>query len=238
MTSLDGRGLPEPTWRSQCGRAYLYRDDCANVLKAIPTGAVDAVVTDPPYDDKTHDGHLSGVVERQSLGFMPLNNFDGLIDSLVGIANRWVVMTCATSHCLAAMNRDDFIRMGIWVKPNGAPQFTGDRPGTGWEAVAMFHRKGQKRWNGGGHHAVWTHCTETGAHPTQKPVGLVLKWLEQFTDAKDVLLDPFMGSGTCGVAALRLGRCFIGVEISDAYFKIAKERIVAELAQTSLFGAK
>lgn len=219
----------------EIGGATLYLGDCREILPTLPR--VDAVITDPPYDEKTHSGHLSNAADRQELGFEKLEDFQGFLDSCVEAANRWVVMTCATSHCLESMARPDFIRMGVWVKPNGAPQFTGDRPGTGWEAVAIFHRKGRKRWNGGGHHAVWTHAIESGMHPTQKPIGLFSRFVDQFTERGETILDPFMGSGTTGLAASMMGRKFIGIEREPKYFEIACRRIEDAQRQESLFAA-
>lgn len=216
----------------EIGNATLYLGDCMDILRTL--GKVDAVITDPPYDAKTHDGHLSNAIDRQELGFAMLDDFDGLIDCLVSKTNRWVLMTCATSHALKAQSREDFVRLGVWVKPNGAPQFTGDRPGTGWEAVAIFHRKGKKRWNGGGHHAVWIYNIESGVHPTQKPLGLVCRWVQQFTESGELIFDPFMGSGTTGVAAIQMGRKFIGIERESKYFDIACKRIEQATAQGSL----
>jgi len=218
----------------EIGNATLYLGDCMDILPTLDK--VDAVITDPPYDAKTHNGHLSNAADRQELGFSMLEDFGGMVDSLVAKSERWVLMTCATSHALEAQQRDDFIRLGVWIKPNGAPQFTGDRPGTGWEAVAIFHRKGRKQWNGGGHHAVWTHNIESGMHPTQKPIGLVSRWVEQFTNAKEVILDPFMGSGTTGVAAVQMGRKFIGIEREPKYFEIACKRIEDAQRTLDMFG--
>lgn len=216
------------------GNATLYLGDCMEILPMLEK--VDAVITDPPYDARMHNGHLSTAANRQGLGFDMLVDFGGLVDSLVNKSNRWVVMTCATSHALEAQQRDDFIRLGVWIKPNGAPQFTGDRPGTGWESVAIFHRKGRKRWNGGGHHAVWIHNIESGMHPTQKPIGLVSRWVEQFTDLNETIFDPFMGSGTTGVAAVQMGRKFIGIEREPKYFEIACRRIEDAQRSVDMFG--
>ncbi|MBV9505022.1 MAG: site-specific DNA-methyltransferase [Acidobacteriia bacterium] len=127
------------------------------------------------------------------------------------------------------------VRFGIWLKPNGAPNFSGDRPGTGWEAIVILHGEGKKHWNGGGHHAVWICNPERGDHPTQKPLPLLLDWVKKFTDEGDTVLDPFMGSGTTGVACLKLGRSFIGIERREDYFNTARARMEAAHAQRDLF---
>lgn len=217
------------------GGATLYLGDCMDILPTLPK--VDAVITDPPYDNITHDKHLSNAAQRQELGFDSVSEekIQKIVDGLVHLAERWVVMTCATSHALAIQNRKDFVRLGIWVKPNSAPQFTGDRPGTGWEAVAILHRKGRKRWNGGGHHAVWTVPIEQGQHPTQKPIRLISDWVSAFTDGGEIILDPFMGSGTTGVACAQMGRNFIGIEREPKYFDIACKRIEQAYAQGQMF---
>ena len=129
------------------------------------------------------------------------------------------------------------MRFGLWVKPNYPPQISGDRPATGWEAVAILHRQGKKQWNGGGHCAVWqdTNALQNQKeHPTQKPISLYSKWIELFTNPGDTVLDPFMGSGTTGVACMKLGRNFIGIEKDAGYFKIAERRIAEAQAQLAL----
>jgi len=74
--------------------------------------------------------------------------------------------------------------MGIWRKPDGAPQFTGDRPGTGWEGVAICHRDGKKYWNGGGKHAFWNipKNENNSGHPTGKPYRLLMFFVSDFTE--------------------------------------------------------
>ena len=122
------------------------------------------------------------------------------------------------------------VRFGIWRKPDGAPQFTGDRPGTGWEAVAICHREGKKRWNGGGHHAFWSFpCARGSGHPTEKPIRLFQSFVEQFSDPGETILDPFMGSGTTLRAAKDLGRKAIGIEIEEKYCEIAVKRLKQEV---------
>jgi DNA modification methylase len=75
----------------------------------------------------------------------------------------------------------------------------------------------------------------SGEHPTQKPVDLMAWLCETYTNKNEMILDPFMGSGTTGVACVRTGRKFIGVEISEEYFEIAVKRITDAYNQTALF---
>jgi DNA modification methylase len=82
------------------------------------------------------------------------------------------------------------------------------------------------RWNGGGKRAVWTTSVEPqNGHPTPKPLSLIKEWILDFTDQNNLVCDPFMGSGTTGVACVQMGRKFIGIERERKYFDIACRRI-------------
>ena len=220
------------------GDSLLFLGDCLEVLPTL--GRVDVTITDPPYGEATHVGaRTKKTISSAHIDFksMSRDQFVLMCREVVSVTNRWVVMTCDWKY--ATIIEEDglpLIRLGVWVKTNSAPQFTGDRPGGGWEAVAILHRNGHKRWNGGGSRAVWdipleADVAEKGKHPTQKPVRLLLKWTAQFSDHGETVLDPFMGSGTTGVACVRQGRKFIGIERERKYFDIACERISKEHAQ-------
>jgi len=226
--------------KEQIGSATLYRADAFVIMPTL--GLVDSIITDPPYNAKTHKGARTtrggqpvGLVDFDSLTETQFTEFCG---NAVAQAKRWVVMSCAWQH--AALLEEagvPLVRLGIWHKPNGAPQFTGDRPGTGWEAIAILHREGRKHWNGGGHHAVWVCNVEHGEHPTQKPLKLLLDWVAKFTDEGETVLDPFMGSATTGVACVKLGRRFIGVEKRADFFELACRRIADAHNQANLFAS-
>jgi site-specific DNA-methyltransferase (adenine-specific) len=124
-----------------------------------------------------------------------------------------------------------WVRAGVWDRTDGMPQLSGDRPAQGAEGVAIMHgRTIKKRWNGHGLRGLWTYGVERGDrhHPTTKPLGLMLRLVEIFTDPGDLVLDPFCGSGTTGVACIRLGRRFIGIEKDATYAAVARERLEAE----------
>lgn len=208
----------------------LYEGDCLEVLHGLSDGEVDHTITDPPYGEKTHKGARTGRLDRSLVDFDCIDEktFMQVCRESVRVSNRWVLMTCEWRHAAYCEinNQESFVRCGVWIKPDSAPQFTGDRPGTGWEAILILHRPGKKKWNGGGHHAVWKHPVErNNVHRTQKPLGLVRQWIREFTDAGDTILDPFAGSGTTGVAAILEGRKSILIEKDPKYCDIIRRRI-------------
>ena len=210
----------------------IYHGDCRKIL---PLGTVDCVITDPPYSDVTHAGARTKPIRNKGeagvlLDFPPIGVAQ-LRHVLACDVRRWTVAfmdwrhISEFEHCPPAQTR--FVRFGIWVKPNGAPQFTGDRPATGWEGIAIMHREdAAMRWNGGGTRAVWTHPHPGGdLHPTQKPEELLRSLVRLFSDAGEIVLDPFMGSGTTLLAAKELGRKAIGIELEERYCEIAANRL-------------
>lgn len=224
--------LPEPYYQD-C-HCTIYNADCGEVLPYLDP--VDLVLTDPPYDAGTHGKHLSSVSARRSLGFehMPLEALQAVCNELLRLSRGWVLLTC---HWGYVGELPGLVRFGLWIKPNGAPQFTGDRPGTGFEAIAILHKPGRKAWNGGGKHAVWTYPRPNGDHPTQKPLALYKRLISDFLVCEDshlpvpkrrYILDPFMGSGTALLAAKELGYSAIGIEASREYCDVAIKRLRQE----------
>lgn len=216
----------------------LHCGDALEYMRGMADASVDHVMTDPPFGEQTHKGARTGNGDDILIDFASINDqqFVDLCAQCVRVARRWVLMTCEWRHAAIAEQAGlPVVRLGVWVKPNGAPQFTGDRPGTGWEAVLILHREGMKRWNGGGHHAVWTiNKIEAKYHPTQKPLPLLKKWITQFTDVGETILDPFCGSATTGVACIQTSRHFVGVEIDPVHHKTGLKRIQDAAAQPML----
>ena len=128
-------------------------------------------------------------------------------------------------------------RTCIWVKPDGKPQYSGDRPGIGYEAIVACHAPGRSSWNGGGSHGVF--IVNKGGDPrpgpqTQKPLALMELLVRLFSNPGELILDPFAGSGTTGVTAVRLGRRFLGWEMSPTYADMARKRIARAREQLEL----
>lgn len=225
----------------------IYRGNGWTIINAkwedAELAEVDAVISDPPYDARTHGGgrssakakgrEISGAVD---LSFPPVDPAT-IGPPLVALARRWAVLFCAVEqlgHYQAALGHA-YIRSGVWVKAGCTPQFTGDRPAQWGEAIAMCHRKGRKKWNGGGHRVFFNNPTVPSGknhpprlHETQKPLSIMIRLVELFSNPGEIVLDPYCGSATTGVACLRRGRDFIGCEMQPHYAEIAAERLAAE----------
>jgi DNA modification methylase len=229
----------------------IYHGDCREVLPTL--GPVDHVITDPPYEAEAHlqgrrivrwHGDVRKVEGYEAIDFAPMSA--ELREQVAGLLStrtrRWALAFCQSEAAMkwravfegAGMT---YRRTCFWVKPDGQPQLSGDRPGVGCEAIVAMHAKGRSRWNGGGKVGIFTHVranngTTKNDHPTTKPEPLMRELTHLFTDAGETILDPFMGSGTTLVAAKRLGRRAIGIEREEKYCEIAAKR----LAQGALFG--
>lgn len=223
----------------------IYLGDCREVLPGLER--VDHVITDPPYEAEAHTQQRrvkrgGGVMEVEPLSFDPVTPElrEYVARWVAALARRWVLTFCqveASPLWRAAYERWslNYRRTCIWVKPDGMPQYSGDRPGMGYESLVAMHANGKSRWNGGGRHGVFTINKAEGVganeHPTQKPTRLMRELVRLFTDRAELILDPFMGSGTTLVAAKNLGRKAIGIEIEEKYCEIAAERLRQRVMQ-------
>ncbi len=100
-----------------------------------------------------------------------------------------------------------------------------------------MHAPGASKWNGGGSHGVFTinkGGDERSGHPTQKPLALMDRLVRLFSDRGELVCDPFLGSGSTGVAAVRAGRRIVGWELDPGFFKIAESRISATREQLEI----
>jgi site-specific DNA-methyltransferase (adenine-specific) len=106
--------------------------------------------------------------------------------------------------------------------------------------VTSWCAPGYSRWNGGGRRNMFQHPTNQsdrdGRHPTEKPLSLFAELIGLFTDPGQLICDPFMGSGTTGLACIKRGRRFVGIEKDPKYFDIACERIDFAARQPDMFG--
>ena len=200
----------------------LHLGDCLQVMRGIADKSIDAVITDPPY----------------------------------GLGNKWTGGTWFTKNVYAtdkvdwdtkppqeivdyivSMNKPTVIWGGnyfvlppsrgwlVWSKINSMPTMADiELAWTNLDKPAKQYRSLRSGWN--------------RQHPTEKPVGLMVWAILHTTNPGDTILDPFMGSGTTGVACIQTGRNFIGIEIDPTYYAIAERRIKDAQMQPALFDQK
>ena len=214
---------------------------------------VDHVITDPPYEKIMHDSKKSSRVMKgganaglRKLDFGPIDSIRGEFVRLSSnVCDGWFVAFCTVEGVArwadainpAAMK---YKRACTWIKPDSTPQLNGQGPAQGAECfVTAWAGKGHARWNAGGKRGVYQHCvngpTRHGGHPTEKPIPLMSELVADFTNPGQTILDPFMGSGTTGVACAKMGRRFIGIELDAKYFDIACKRIEEGYSQPDFF---
>ena len=198
----------KPTWESDCGDVKLWQGDCLEVMATWPDGAVDAVVTDPPYGINANNQTLGRGRKRFYRG----GDWDSKAPSV-----EWL-LKFGTEHVFWGGNYLSDLPVSadwlVWHKLNDGRSFS--EVELAWTNVGCRGRHFSHHWSG-----------ETKRHPTQKPLR-VMQWCIGFTSGATIA-DPFMGSGTTGVAAVRAVRKFWGVELEPQYFEIAKRRIQDEL---------
>lgn len=196
----------------------LYRGDCLDVLRTLPDGSVDCVVTDPPYnvgysytstDDRRPD------YEQWCSAWLSecLRISSGAVCISPGNVN--VAMWCRISPPKWLL---------CWWKP--AAMGRSPVGFCNWEPMLLY---GKSKGRGGCDvvRACIKPDPELEGHPCPKPLDWGKGFVELLTKSGMTVLDPFMGSGTTGVACVNTGRKFIGIELDPDYFKIAKRRIAA-----------
>ena len=228
------------------GAATLYRGDALEILPGLE--GIDHIVTDPPYEAVLHRAAAAGRVRRTDGRAVPRGaDFEGIDEireavgrALVAASRGWVLaFTLAEGvgawrdALQAAGGRYDTCL--AWIKPDAAPRFNGQGPARGFEClVSAWCGRGHRSWNGGGRRGVFTYPTAKGGHPTAKPVPLMAALIQLYTRPGDLVCDPFMGGGSTGLAALALGRRFLGIERDEAHFALACERLDAAARQPAL----
>jgi site-specific DNA-methyltransferase (adenine-specific) len=227
----------------------LHQGDCLAGLAELDDASVDVVITDPPYEAEANTSQrlvarAGGKLEVEPIAFPPITEAQRSASArhMARLARRWILVFCQVEAAMkwrVALEAGGAVykRTCLWVKPDGKPQYSGDRPGIGYESIVVCHAPGRSRWNGGGSHGVFIvnkgGDPRTG-HQTQKPVALMELLVRLFSNPGELILDPFVGSGTTGVAAIRLGRRFLGWEMNFEYVAIAERRMAAAREQLEL----
>ena len=206
----------------------LMQGDCLELMKGIPDGSVDMVLSDIPY----------GEVSQKSSGLRRLDRGNAdtceidlgtMVNEAVRVCSGSFYVFCGTgqiSEITTHFKRHNLTtRLCAWEKSNPSPM-NGTRLWLSGMEFCIFARKPKSTFNEHCQKALWKFPVgRSKVHPTEKPVKLMQRLIKASSNEGDTVLDFTMGSGTTGVACKTLNRDFIGIELDENYYNIAKERI-------------
>jgi DNA modification methylase len=202
--------------------------DCLELMKRIPDASIELILTDIPYD----------VVNRKSGGLRNLDKKDADIltfdlEEFINQAHRIckgsIYIFCSTEQVSeirgGLVSKGMTTRLCIWEKSNPSPM-NGEYMWLSGVECCVFGRKKGAVFNEKCKNTVWKFASpKSKVHPTQKPSKLFEYIISVSSNESDTILDPCLGSGTSVIAAKTLGRKFIGIDISQEYCEIARQRI-------------
>lgn len=217
----------------------LYQGDCLEVMKNIEDGSVDLVVTDPPYEIATTGAGIYKQADKQyvkELNGMKDGFSEEVLEELCRVMKKInIYFFCSQKQIIPLL--DYFVKkkkcnwnLISWHKTNPIPA-CGNKYLTDTEFILFFREKGVKVYGSFDTKRTWyaTPLNQSDkkkyGHPTVKPLSILENLVVNSSQEGEVVLDCFMGSGSTGVACLNTNRNFIGIELDEGYFNIAKKRI-------------
>ena len=221
----------------------LRQGDCLEVLKSMPSESIDLIVTDPPYKttSRGNAGNSGGMLQKEINKKGQVFNFNDI--DCEKYAPEFYRVLKDGSHCYIMTNHINlihilntftangfhFIKSLIWDKGN---KIMGQYYMSQFEYILFFRKgKGIKINNCGTSDILSVpnkklkDTNGKNLHDTEKPVNLMKILIENSSAENELVLDPFMGIGSTGIACMNTNRNFIGIELDQEYFEIAKERI-------------
>ena len=222
-------GIINPTWESDCGTVKLWLGDCLEIMQSWPNGAVDAVVTDPPYGINTKSagaGKLNPWADMCNSAFWYaawMNEVRRIAKCAWSFLNWRSMVTFQKAACDIQWPIESLcVWDKCWIGPGGT---MGLRPS--YELIAFWQngRGIQDRGIPDVQRFPWS--SHKLYHPAEKPVDAMRFCIDSCK--AEAVADPFMGSGTAGVAAVSLDCQFWGIELDPKHFETAKRRIQDEL---------
>ena len=221
-------------------RGVILNGDCFDLLKKLKDNSVDLIITDPPYEFAQHGGGGAfGSKKREYHNELEdskiVDGFDySLLNEFIRVMKKVnLYIWCNKEQLLTYLKFFENYNVDLltWHKTNPVPTCN-NKYLSDTEYLLFFREKGVKVY-GSYKTKKKYYVTPTNKsdkekynHPTVKPLEIINNLVINSSQDNDVILDPFMGSGTTGVAALQNNRKFIGMEIDENYFNIARERLL------------
>lgn len=243
----------------------LNLGDCRDGMRGHPDKSFDHAILDSAYEEEAHnqgrrivvgswaqqqaDPRSRTVTEKQ-ISYPPITEEERteVAAQVARLTRRWILAFCQAEA--AHKWRAAFVtagaqpfRIGIYWKEDAQPQYNGQGPGVGWEAIVICHglpRKGPTRWNAGGKCGRWDASADARFGKAldvdgQKPLRLMRQLLQDFTDPGERVLIPYSGAATAEVACVELGRDFESWEVEPKHFEIGQARLLDAKRQEQLF---
>lgn len=234
-------------------KIQLYKGNCIDVMKKIHPSSVDFILTDPPYNLGKFMKNRQTNLKKMRENFFGAAGWDDLeyeewiahMEEFFEVSAKTLKKGGTLLIFMSLLKVESIVKIaekygfyykttGIWHKLNPMPRNMNLHFINSTEAWIYFINKGRTgTFNNNGkaiHDFFETSLTPSnekkyGKHPTQKPEQLLEHFIQVLSNEHDVIMDPFMGSGTTGKVAVRNRRNFIGIELSPEYYQIAKNRI-------------
>jgi site-specific DNA-methyltransferase (adenine-specific) len=218
----------------------LYNGNCLEIMKDIPNESIDLIVTDPPYLIKYKTNRRKNKEHDFCSEILNDDNYE-MISSYIKECYR-IMKNNTAIYMFCNCDKVDYFKqelekagfkiknMIIWVKNNHTAGDLKAQFGKQYEIIFLAN-KGRCEFNGKRITDVWNFDKVVGnkqVHQNQKPVDLLEQCILKHSKEKDIVFDGFMGSGSTGVACKHTNRNFVGIELDDNYFEIAKKRIEEE----------
>jgi len=217
----------------------VYNEDCLEGMKQIPNKSVDLVITDPPYLIDTVGSGLYSQKDKQyikELNFMKDGFSKEILDEICRVMKKInLYIFCSQKQIIPLL--DYFVRekkcnwnIITWHKTNPIPA-CGNKYLTDTEYVLFFREKGVKIY--GDYQTKFTYYLTSlnqkdkkkYNHPSIKPLNILQNFIINSSKEGEIILDPFMGSGTTAIACMNTNRNYIGFELDKGYYDIILERI-------------
>ena len=229
----------------------LLHGDCFNAIESLENGSINMILTDPPYEISNSGG---GMMDRDNRNFIRNIDSMGMAKSSFDVIkflnicipkfkdlqsfNGVFFLSLKQLHLYIQFAIDNKLQYGLtyWHKSDPAPLCNNKYLNDIELCIYIKGKKARIMGNYSTKSMVYKSATNRKdkklyEHPTIKPVELIEKYLINHSNESDIILDPFMGSGTTGVACINTNRNFIGIELDDKYFDIAKTRISETVKQ-------
>lgn len=216
---------------------YIKQGDCLELMKDIPDNSIDLIVTDPPYliscktshrKDKQHD--FCTTIANDDNKQLIIDCIKECYRVLKDDAAMYMFCSSKTVDVFKPVLENagfNFKNLIVWVKNNWTAGDLKAQFGQQYEFIFLLN-KGRKVFNGKRISDVWEFPRVSGKkqlHQNQKPIELIKKCILKHSDKNDIVLDPFLGSGTTAIACINTNRHYIGFELDEKYFEIAEKRI-------------